>query len=173
MRGRTLRRESLHPAQLRAARKGVDPVLDFELPRKMRHSTHANLRRIIRAAMIDKAHLRDKQVLFRLLNAQVYSGVVRFVEEPILLELKAAPHEHSLRAKELIAERTRMLNPNVFELEIDNLFFSFPRGAKAKSPLRAALNAVYQNPLKSQPSKLSASPATRENHFPALSKTSF
>jgi hypothetical protein len=30
--------------------------------------------------MIDKAHLRDKQVLFRLLNAGVYSGVVRFVE---------------------------------------------------------------------------------------------
>jgi hypothetical protein len=34
----------------------------------------------MRAAMIDKAHLRDKQVLFRLLNAEVYSGVVRFVE---------------------------------------------------------------------------------------------
>ena len=32
--------------------------------------------------MIDKAHLRDKQVVFRLLNAgDVYSGVVRFVED--------------------------------------------------------------------------------------------
>jgi hypothetical protein len=32
--------------------------------------------------MIDKAHLRDKQVVFRLLNArEVYSGVVRFVED--------------------------------------------------------------------------------------------
>jgi len=51
-----------------------------QLRRKMRHSTHAIWRRIIRAAMIDKAHLRDKQVLFRLLNAGVYSGVVRFVE---------------------------------------------------------------------------------------------
>jgi hypothetical protein len=34
------------------------------------------------ASMIDKAHLRDKQVVFRLLNAgDVYSGVVRFVED--------------------------------------------------------------------------------------------
>ncbi len=33
------------------------------------------------ASMIDKAHLRDKQVVFRLLNAEVYSGVVRFVED--------------------------------------------------------------------------------------------
>ena len=31
--------------------------------------------------MIDKAHLRDKQVVFRLLNAGVYSGIVRFVED--------------------------------------------------------------------------------------------
>ena len=36
--------------------------------------------------------------------------------ESILLELKAALHEHSLRTKELIAERTRMLNPTVFRL---------------------------------------------------------
>ena len=36
--------------------------------------------RIICAAMIDKAHLRDKQVVFRLLNVGVYSGVVRLVE---------------------------------------------------------------------------------------------
>jgi len=33
--------------------------------------------------------------------------------DPTLLELKAALHEHSLRNKELLAERTRMLNPNV------------------------------------------------------------
>jgi hypothetical protein len=31
--------------------------------------------------MIDKAHLRDKHVVFRLLNAGVYSGVVRYVED--------------------------------------------------------------------------------------------
>jgi hypothetical protein len=31
--------------------------------------------------MIDKAHLRDKPVVFRLLNTEVYSGVVRFVED--------------------------------------------------------------------------------------------
>ncbi len=39
------------------------------------------MRCIIRCAMIDKAHLRDKQVVFRLLNAGVYSGVVRYVED--------------------------------------------------------------------------------------------
>jgi hypothetical protein len=31
--------------------------------------------------MIDKAHLRDRHVVFRLLNTGVYSGVVRFVED--------------------------------------------------------------------------------------------
>jgi hypothetical protein len=36
---------------------------------------------IIRAVMIDKHHLRDKPVLFRLLHAGVYPGVVRYVED--------------------------------------------------------------------------------------------
>jgi hypothetical protein len=31
--------------------------------------------------MIDKAHLRDKHIVFRMLNTEVYSGIVRFVED--------------------------------------------------------------------------------------------
>ena len=56
----------------------------------------ASSRHIIRGAMIDKAHLRDKQVVFRLLHAGIYPGIVKLVEDdgfwiesPLLLDQMA------------------------------------------------------------------------------------
>ena len=47
----------------------------------VRLPSHGSSQRIIRAAMNDRAHLRDKQVVFRFVNgAGVYAGVVKLVE---------------------------------------------------------------------------------------------